>query len=102
LKGVKWAAQAAKLGYCWKVGNGKKIRFWEDQWFGSCSLAIQFWGIYSIINEQGSTISDVRDGVNLKFTFKRTMDRCTMNQWHDLLQIVGSLQLNVEEDTLIW
>jgi hypothetical protein len=29
-KGVKWAAQAAKLGYCWKVGNGRKVRFWED------------------------------------------------------------------------
>jgi hypothetical protein len=36
--------------------NGKKIRFWEDLWFGSYSLAIQYWDIYSIVNEKGITI----------------------------------------------
>jgi hypothetical protein len=41
-KGFMWAAQAAKMGYKWRVGNGKKIRFWEDNWLGSSSLAIQF------------------------------------------------------------
>jgi hypothetical protein len=39
-KGVMWAARAAKMGYQWKVGNGRKIKFWEDHWFGHCSLAI--------------------------------------------------------------
>ena len=29
-KGVQWAAQAAVLGYQWLVGDGKRIRFWED------------------------------------------------------------------------
>jgi hypothetical protein len=41
-KRVMGAAKAAKMGFRWQVGNGKKIRFWEDCWFGSCSLAIQF------------------------------------------------------------
>jgi hypothetical protein len=44
------------------------VRFWEDLWFGSCSLAIQFWDLYSIINEQGCTVRDAWNGVNLKFT----------------------------------
>ena len=29
-KGVQWAAQATVLGYQWLVGDGKRIRFWED------------------------------------------------------------------------
>lgn len=29
-KGFMWAAQAARMGYKWKVGNGMKIRLWED------------------------------------------------------------------------
>jgi hypothetical protein len=29
-KGVMWAAKAAKMGYQWKVGNGRKVKFWED------------------------------------------------------------------------
>jgi hypothetical protein len=50
-KGVMWAAKAAKMGYQWKVGDGRKIRFWEDQWFGDSSLAIQFWELYVLTNE---------------------------------------------------
>jgi hypothetical protein len=29
-KGFMWATQAARLGYRWKDGNGKKVRLWED------------------------------------------------------------------------
>jgi hypothetical protein len=29
-KWVMLAARAAKIGYQWKVGNGRKIKFWED------------------------------------------------------------------------
>ena len=27
LKGVLWAANAAKMGYMWKIGNGQKVKF---------------------------------------------------------------------------
>jgi hypothetical protein len=62
------------MGYRWKVGKGDRIRFCEDQWFGTCSLGIQYRGIYSMINEQGATIRESCDGVNLKFTFRSTVD----------------------------
>jgi hypothetical protein len=57
-----WATRVAKLGYMWKVGNGEKVRFWEDNWVGPASLAIQFWDIYSLINEQNKTIFELWDG----------------------------------------
>jgi hypothetical protein len=41
-EGVIWTFNAAKLGYNWNIGDGKNIRFWEDQWFGHTSLAIQY------------------------------------------------------------
>jgi hypothetical protein len=34
------------MGFRWKVGDGKKIKLWEDNWLGSSSLAIQFWELY--------------------------------------------------------
>jgi hypothetical protein len=46
------------MGFKWRVGDGKKIKFWEDQWFGSCSLAIQFWDVYCIVHEQGKTVAE--------------------------------------------
>jgi len=39
-KGMIWAASAAKMGYRWQIGNGKRVKFWEDNWLGSSSLAI--------------------------------------------------------------
>jgi hypothetical protein len=37
-----WAAEAAKIGYQRKVGNGRRVKFWEDQSFGTFSLAIKY------------------------------------------------------------
>jgi hypothetical protein len=34
-KGVILATKALKFGYRWVIGNGLKVRFWEDIWFGS-------------------------------------------------------------------
>jgi hypothetical protein len=55
-KGILWAAKATKMGYRWQVGDGKS---WEDYWFGSCSLAIQYWSLYSIVNDHGKAICEV-------------------------------------------
>jgi hypothetical protein len=52
------------------VGDGRKIRFWEDQWFGDSSLAIQYWKLYVLTNEKTTTIADVSDGTHLRVTFK--------------------------------
>jgi hypothetical protein len=39
-KVVPWVGKATKMGYKWKVDNGRRVRFWEDPWFDNCSLAI--------------------------------------------------------------
>jgi hypothetical protein len=54
-----WAAQVARMGFRWKVGKGNKIRFWEDVRIGSSSLAIQYWELYCIVNEQNKTIAEL-------------------------------------------
>jgi hypothetical protein len=38
--GVLWAANVARMGYRWQVGNETSIRFWKDVWLGNTSLAI--------------------------------------------------------------
>jgi hypothetical protein len=101
-KGVLWAARAAKMGYKWKIGDGKNIRFWEDQWFGSCSLAIQYWDLYSISNEKNISVKDAWDGRNLRLTFRRTVSQTLMNQWYELLDICSSISYSSEKDAIIW
>jgi hypothetical protein len=57
------------------VGNGRSIKFWEDNWLGTSSLAIQFWDLYEIVNEKGDTIANLWDGENLMCTFRRTVNQ---------------------------
>jgi hypothetical protein len=101
-KGVKWVAYAAKMGYRWKVGDGSKIRFWEDNWFETCSLAIRYWEIFSIVNEHGCTIREAWDSTNLKFTFRRTVNRRVLNLWYELQEIARSICYSEEPDAIIW
>jgi hypothetical protein len=31
-----------KFGYRWHPGDRKRVKFWEDIWFGTAPLAVQF------------------------------------------------------------
>jgi hypothetical protein len=55
---------------------------------------------YSV--EQGISLRDVWDEVNLKLTCRRTMENKIMNQWYELKQIAGSVIFMEEDDSIIW
>ena len=93
-----WAAQAAHMGVKWIVGNGKKVRFWEDIWIGNTSLAILFWPLYVINEQQGKIVSDVWDGVDLKLTFRRTVSESVMDLWWEILAMMDDFSFSEEED----
>lgn len=83
--------------------SGRKVKFWEDHWFGNCSLATHFWELYTIANEHNVPIADVWDGEHLMITFRRCFDKKKLLLlWYDLVSIVQSISLNNEEDAIIW
>ena len=73
-KGLMRVASVAKMGYRWHIGNGKKCKFWEDDWLGTSSIAIQYWEIYMLINEKDATVASLWDGIDLKCIFRRCVD----------------------------
>lgn len=101
-KGVKSIIQTLKFGYRWKVGVGDKIRFWEDTWFGTSPLAVQFWHIYMICNEQTKSVKEIWDGETLKLTFRRNFDNKMMEQWYQLVEIAKEINFSNDPDALIW
>jgi hypothetical protein len=101
-KGVMMAAKAVKLGYRWIPGNGKRIHFWEDTWFGSAPLAVQFWELYSICNEKTKTLAEVWVDKELRVTFRRTFSNQMMQKWDELVSVVEHVVLNEDVDALIW
>lgn len=63
---VMWDMKAVKFGYKLKIGNGNRVRFWEDIWFGSAPLATQFWEICCLVNEKNKSVADLWDGQQLE------------------------------------
>jgi hypothetical protein len=90
------------MGYRWRVGVGRKVKFWEDLWLGSASLAVQYWELYTIVNEQTKTIAEVWDDTSLRCTFRRCVDRRLYHMWLEVCSIAKSIVLSEEEDELIW
>lgn len=101
-KGVMWAAQVVKIGCRWVVGNGCKIHFWEDTWFGSSPLSVQYWNLYEICNEQLASLSSIWDGHTIRLSFRRTFTPALIEQWYELEQILLGTTLSTEQDALIW
>ena len=101
-KGVLWAAQALKFGYRWKVGDGRKIRFWEDTWFGTAPLAVQFWDLFSICNQIGVTLASVWDGAEIKLNFRRTFSEAMLERWYELEAVVMDVHYSEDGDALVW
>jgi hypothetical protein len=97
-----WTARSAKMGYRWKLGNGTRILFWEDIWFGNCSLAITYWDLYIIANKQNCSISTVWDGNELKIFFRRTVSQSLYDKWLELCDLVASVSFSDEEDSSVW
>jgi hypothetical protein len=90
------------MGYRWKLGNGASIRFWKDVWIGTSSLTIQYWKLYYLINEHNKSVCELWDRVNLKCTFRRCVDSRLFDMWEELVNLVGTVEMTLEEDALIW
>jgi mannosylglycoprotein endo-beta-mannosidase len=97
-----WALRSVRFGYRWIVGDGTKIRFWEDTWFDTSPLSVQFWDIYIICNEQMATLNQVWDGERLKLSFRRNFSSSLMERWRELEQIASSIFFSNDCDSLIW
>lgn len=98
-----WASKALKFGYRWVIGNGEKVRFWEDSWFGTSPLSVQFWPLFVVCHQQTKTIAEIWDGENIKLTFRRNFSPQMMELWYELQGIIKSTSLcSEEEDSLIW
>ena len=90
------------MGYRWKLGNGRKVRLWEDNCLGSSSLAIQFWPLYRIVNGKGKTIPGLWEGTNLKWSFRRNVSEELYNSWLEIVDLVSTIQFSEEEDEMVW
>jgi hypothetical protein len=67
------------------IGDGLKIRFWEDRWLGITTLREQYPPLYNIIHHKGDTIAKVMETSPPNVTFRRDLSRQRLIDWNVLL-----------------
>jgi hypothetical protein len=102
LERVILASKTVKMGYRWLPRNGKSVKFWEDTWFGTAPLAIQFWDLYCMCNENVKTIAEVWVNKELRLSFRRNFSANLGQLWDELCAVVGQVELNQVSDSLVW
>uniref|UniRef100_J3MHG3 Reverse transcriptase zinc-binding domain-containing protein n=1 Tax=Oryza brachyantha TaxID=4533 RepID=J3MHG3_ORYBR len=90
------------MGSRWKVGNGKKVLFWEDWWCKNCPLKIYFFSLYRICNQQNCFVRDIARNGTDGLTFRRAFSAMELESWKDLCEMINNIQVNNEDDTLQW
>jgi hypothetical protein len=93
---------AMKFGYRWLVGNGEKVKFWEDIWFRTAHLAVQFLELYCICYEKTKIVPKVLVEGELRLSFRRNFNEDMMVKWGELCVVVEQLNLSDESDALLW
>ena len=71
------------------VGNGERIHFWEDLWWGKQTLCSQFASLYRVISVKNPTVSNVLGNsfpLSWNFIFRRNLTDTKI----DLLQRIMS------------
>ena len=99
-----WEAVGNNLAYA--VGNGRRIRFWEDKWCGDDKLCSLFPSLYAISLDKEAWVADVwshsEGGVwALRFS-KRINDWEVIEVEHLLLRLQGRRVYSDVEDQVIW
>ena len=92
-----------------RVRDGRRIRFWEDVWWGGEALSIQFGDLFRLSLASNRTIADMvvlhnntsSHGWDLHF-FRNLHDR-KLGNLTNLTSILDQVHLNEEvADTRIW
>ena len=76
------------------VGNGERIRFWEDLWWGNQTLCSQFADLYRVIYVKNLTVSNVIDNsfpLTWNFNFRRNLTDSEIDLLQKLMSSLSSM-----------
>ena len=98
-KGVMCIVKSIKYDFRWMVGDGN-IRFWEDTWFGTYPLAMQFWPIYTIVMNLLKVFPEFGMATSSSLLLKETW-WMNLELWFQILEMAMSINFTEETNFVI-
>nr|XP_009762743.1 PREDICTED: uncharacterized protein LOC104214732 [Nicotiana sylvestris] len=85
-----------------KVGNGRKISLWDDNWLGQRPLKDLFPGIYSL-NQQQVTLHEAWTNQGWNLTFRRLLNDWEIERVTDFYNTLERFSgTNSNQDLIVW
>ncbi|EXB36980.1 hypothetical protein L484_018358 [Morus notabilis] len=91
-----------------KIGNGRRVRFWEDEWAGEESLAASFSNLFRLSNLHNQAISSFYSigndaTISWNFHFRRNPSERELGEVVGLLSCLEGVRVCVAlEDRWVW
>ena len=108
-KGINAEATKLKQDFVFELGEGKRIRLWEDVWCGEVSLCASFGfpALYNIARTKGAKVVEVweslrEDGAwNLRFS--RAFNDWELEQVQNFIRLTNNkLIIQRKKDRIVW
>ncbi|WMV38922.1 hypothetical protein MTR67_032307 [Solanum verrucosum] len=96
-----WPLLAGNVSF--KVGNGRKILFWHDNWLGHGPLKVLFPNFYTIATLPDINLESAKGVHEWNITFRRLLHDWELERVVDLFKTLESFQgFKESEDRLCW
>ena len=82
---------------CLLVGNGERIRFWEDLWWGDQSLGSQYPRLFKVVLDKNIHISSILGSTrpfSWNFNFHRNLSDSEIEDLEGLMRSLDGLHLS--------
>lgn len=89
-------------GAVYILGDGKKIKFWLDTWYGNVPLKLIFPNLFRICRNPKQLVCQVVENDMLQIDFRRNFGENEMKEWEQLVEIVDEINLTDESDKVKW
>jgi hypothetical protein len=83
---------------CFEVRNGQITRFWKDKWLIGQPLCEQF----PNLRNKSALVVDIISATNLNLSFCRTIRGIKLMEWHNMLNLLSNVILNLSSDKFVW
>lgn len=94
--------QIGEINCSYKMGNGQSIRFWNDVWHGTCSLACAYFHLYQLCTNPNVSLQKVLRAQGHNIDFKRSLHGVLLSEWQELIKIITLQKRQNTTDCSSW
>lgn len=89
-------------GAMYRVHKGVKVYFWTDVWLGNVPLKLVYLRLYNICLDNKAKVADYFSGDDWDIKLRRNLGEAEKAEWDQLLESLREVNLENEEDEVIW